>query len=514
MGVEIKDRMKRDLIATWIKKGFEDEEDLYFYIEQILGYTIPRKKFCPEHISPWNFIRDIFFDKVRFCFAYGARGAGKTMMIALNNHLKMMYKQCPIDITLAAATLDQADKGYAHFLSFFSDPMLRPFVYQSIKSKTTLLNNSELIITSGTMKGLNGAHSQICCLDELELMDYSLLGEALSISMSKKDKVHDRMIPSLDIWASTRKRGIGTVSRILEESEEKNMAIYCFCCWETLEKCTRKCEGDKDWGDCVIWDKCQGRAHDTNGWYPIADFIQKVVNLPKPTFEAQWENKSPSGGPKVFGSTWDEKIHVLSWVDGGIFKSFHSIFHEKEIPKEWRKIGGMDFGSNFYYGSIAIEPKYGIWIVFFEYFYKEERLMATHGDKIIQSPYFMQIRRIYGDPSAKQGIIDMNDILKKKAKRKLIYPALNALIEGVDAFKKKLEVSPSNGLPGIFVMDTCIELRREMRGWEHEVLPDGKPDLDSFEDGNDHGIDSIRYSIYSTIHRDRVSYRFATVKGV
>jgi hypothetical protein len=29
----IRDRMKRDLLSTWIKKGFEDEDDLYFYIQ-------------------------------------------------------------------------------------------------------------------------------------------------------------------------------------------------------------------------------------------------------------------------------------------------------------------------------------------------------------------------------------------------------------------------------------------------------------------------------------------------
>ena len=83
-----------------------------------------------------------------------------------------------------------------------------------------------------------------------------------------------------------------------------------------------------------------------------------------------------------------------------------------------------------------------------------------------------------------------------------------------DCFKKKLEINPVNGLPGLFVMDNCIELRREMREWEHDTLPDGKPDLDTFEDGNDHELDSLRYSIFTYPRMPRSHIKATTIAGL
>lgn len=513
--LQLKDRVIRDLISTYLKKGFEDEEDLYFYVEQILGYTIPRKSFCPEHTAPWNFVHDIYFELVRFCLAYGSRGSGKTFEVALINHLKMLYKQCSVEVDLASATLDQSDKGYAHFLGFFKTPFLGQLIENSIKSRTRLFNGSELIITSGTYKGLNGLHGNTMCCDEIEVFpSYDLLGEALSISMSKYDKRSKRLIPAQDIWSSTRKFSSGIMTRVLSEAEEKNMSVYTFCIWETVEKCTRLCKSDPNWGNCPIVDKCKGKAHDCDGWYPISDFIQKTVAMPKAQFEAQWENKSPSGGPKVFGSTWDENIHVLSWVGGGKFKTFESVFGHKEIPRHWRRIAGVDFGQNFAFGMIAIEPKYGIMILYHEYFYNKERTMPLHAQHVLNSPGIERVYRVFGDPSAKQGILDLNDLLHKKLRRKPIFPAMNALIEGVDEIKGRLELSPINNLPRFFCLDSCIEFRREMREWEHEVNPDGSANLESFEEGNDHSIDYTRYALYTYPRMPRNSYRLAAVDGI
>jgi hypothetical protein len=774
---DIESRLKKDLVATYFKDGFEDADDLYFYIENILGYSIPRYKFCPEHCAPWDFIQDMFFERVMFSFAFGSRGSGKTLMLALLNHLDMMFKQGSVEVVHAAAHKDQALRGYNYFKNFFTDPVLAAMVVTSIQSKTLLTNGSELEITAGTLKGLNGSHAQKVRIDEAELMPFMLLDEAFSISMSKKSKKSGKLIKAQDCVASTRKTASGTINRLLEEAEEKQMHIYNFCLsgetivrtpngdarirdlvgkefyvysvdehmnlvlrraknvrktrehaevfetvyewwagpkggkkqgsivttpdhlfmltdgsyiqaqdlcindslmpfckrdmpfqgknrgwfvgftgtdsnslkeaifvweqlngvklpvgyvvhhkdgndynntpsnlealprvqhsyehtlrwhqeaseekkqrrnkkisdnitknnpmsnpeyvrrmveakrlahqkrdnhkvigmhqygyqdvycleveethnfaandifvhnciWENIERCTRSCHDDPEWGNCPAWSKCLGKAHEGRGWYSISDFIQKTLNLSLSAFSAQWENKSPSGGEKVFGNCWDENIHVLSWVDGGKFKSFYSVFHEKEIPKTWRRIGGVDFGANFWLGLFALEPKYGIWILYHEYFYNKDRLMSRHADEILKSPGIELVRRIYGDPSAKQGILDMNALLKKKFKRDIIWPGLNALIEGVDFSKQKMEVNPHTGLPGFYVLDTCIEFRKEVREWEHGQLLDGKVDLESFQEGNDHALDGSRYALYSYGKTERVSYRFASVEGV
>src|SRR2546421_11642665 len=71
------DVAKRDLLETYIKYGFDDEDDLDFYIQQFLGFTIPKHSFCNGHVSPWKFLCDVFFERVNFVFAFGSRNSGK-----------------------------------------------------------------------------------------------------------------------------------------------------------------------------------------------------------------------------------------------------------------------------------------------------------------------------------------------------------------------------------------------------------------------------------------------------
>ena len=115
---------------------------------------------------------------------------------------------------------------------------------------------------------------------------------------------------------------------------------------------------------------------------------------------------------------------------------------------------------------------------------------------------------IYSDPSGKQEILEMR-----------VYGlncinAMNDLALGVDAVKKKLEVSHINQLPGYFILDTCIETRREYKTWSHPTMSDGKPDLDAYEDGNDHALDTDRYGIFSHSRLPKSHVKPITVAGI
>ncbi len=499
----MRDILKRDLLQTYIEHGFEDEDDLDFYIQQFLRYTIPKRKFCVGHVPVFQFICDVLFEKVSLVLAFGSRTSGKTVGIAIINHVNALFRQVPVEMLIAASTLDQSDKGYAYFKSFLQDPILgAQLAEEPIKSRTKFKNGSLLQITSGTTKGLNGPHPVKVSIDEVELMDMVTLEQGLSMSMSK------RGVKAQNILSSTRKTSNGLVSTLLAEQEERQLSVYNFCIWETLEQCKRDCHNDPTFGDCLAWDKCKGKAHDCQGWYPIADFIQKTANLSKAMFATEWENKTPSGGAKVYGEYFDEDVHVISMLGGGRFKTFQSIFNEKEIPKTWRRIGGMDFGSHFAFGMIAIEPRYDIWILFYEYYFHGDRLLGTHANIIKQHPYWRRRLPIFSDPSGKQSILEMQGYGLN------CIPAMNDLSEGVDQVKKRLELNPINGLPKFFVVDTCIETRREFLTWEHGVLPDGKPDLDTFEDGNDHCLDGpVRYPIFSFPRMPKSHVKPVTIAG-
>jgi hypothetical protein len=494
---------KLDLLETYIKYGFDDANDLDFYIQEFLGYTIPKKSFCVGHVSPWKFLCDVYFELTTFTFSFGSRNSGKTLLEALINHLNALFRQVPVEMLITASANIQTDRAYAYFKGFLEEnPLLyAKLAMEPIQSRTKFKNGSVLQIVSGTMKGLNGPHPTKVSIDEVELMDMVTLEQGLSMAMSKKG------VRAQNMLLSTRKTANGTVNTLLEEQHERQLDIYSFCIWETLEQCTRLCHDDPTFGNCLAWNTCKGKAHECQGWYPIDDFINKTANLSKTMFATEWENKTPSGGAKVYGEYYDEEVHVLSMMGGGRFRTFQSIFQEKDIPKNWRRIGGMDFGANFYHLQIALEPRYDIWIVYYEYFYDKDRLLGTHANIIKNHPYWRKGLPIFSDPSAKQSILEMRGYGLN------CLPAMNDLAEGVDEVKKRLEVSAVNGLPKLFIMDTCIELRREMLAWEHGALPDGKPDLDTFEEGNDHGCDSLRYSIFTYPRMPRSYVKPMTVVG-
>jgi hypothetical protein len=487
-----------------MKYGFEDEDDLDFYIQTFLGYTLPKHSFCAGHTSIFSFITDVFFERTMFALAFGSRGSGKTLGFALLNHLKALFRCAPVELVVASSQIHQTNIGYSYFKGFLeSDPILWELLDgDPIQSYTKFKNGSLLKIASGTMHGLNGPHPNMTTIDEVELMDMPILEQGLSMSMSKNG------VPAQDILGSTRKKSGGTMTTLLNDQVKRNMSVSQFCIWETLEQCTRECKNDPEWGDCIAWEKCKGKAHDCKGWYPIPTFIQKTANLSAAMFATEWENKSPSGGAKVYGEHYDEDIHVISMLGGGKFKSFQSIFQEKEIPKNWRRIGGMDFGAHFAYAQIVIEPRYDIWIVMFEYYFHGDRLLGTHANYIKKNLYWRPRLPIYSDPSGKQSILEMRGYGLN------CLQAMNDLAEGVDEVKKRLEINPANGLPKLFIMDTCIELRREMLAWEHGILPDGKPDLDTYEDGNDHMADATRYPCFTYPRMPKSHVKAVTIPGL
>jgi hypothetical protein len=86
------------------KRGDFDDDDLHNYIRLILGYDIPRRPFCENHIAPFQFVSDVFFGRCAGGAAVGFanRGGGKTLNLAiLENcgYLQRSLQDYEIDIT-------------------------------------------------------------------------------------------------------------------------------------------------------------------------------------------------------------------------------------------------------------------------------------------------------------------------------------------------------------------------------------------------------------------------------
>ena len=294
--------------------GIKNDEILWWYIWEFLGFKIPREDTCRKHnpdyesfdfphTAPFKYVSDMFFERVRSSIAFANRTGGKTLDVAVLNHLDMKFK-AGCEVASAGSTLDQADKVYRYFRSFHKHHILEQlFETPPTKSKTIYRNSSILEVITGTVKGLNSPHPQKARIDEVELMDWHVLQEGMSMTVSSEAAMAQLTL------LSTRKYDSGTFQRLLSEADEKGIKIYSWCIFEALERCTRKCEDDPKYGMCPIIDKCKGIAHYCNGFYLIDDLIDKTKLMDNDVYSAQWLCKKPSTETLVYGNYYIDEIH-------------------------------------------------------------------------------------------------------------------------------------------------------------------------------------------------------------
>jgi hypothetical protein len=493
--------IRRKLFDYYLLNGLKTKEDLHFWLREYLKVFLPTSALCPGHNPPFDFLSDLYFERVRTALGFGSRGSGKTIGVASLNLAEMLFKP-GVEITTAGATLDQANRGYGYVTKALSNPLFHQLCEGiPTQSKTRLKNGSLLEITTGTKKGLNSPHPIKSRIDEIELMEWAVLQEGLSMSMSNPNLPYK----SQDVFTSTRKSNSGTMQRLINEADERNIKIYSWCIWEVLEKCTRKCEEDEEHGTCPLWtnEVCKGKAHKCVGWYSIDDFIRKAALLDRATFEAQWENKKPHSGQIVYGDSFNESTHEV---------------HPFEVPNEWKVIAGIDFGAHFAYLQLVIDHSTDIWFVTGEYYFDKERLLATHADKIRKVPYYNRKVPIFAGTTG----IDKQPGIEMKAYGLRMIEAEQDVLMGINAVKSRLQRRRKFTYPnGKQVNMPCLVLFRgkaphtkwEFENWCWETLDDGTPDLENPEKMNDHCMAALRYPVF-TYPKKALGYRAYSISGI
>jgi hypothetical protein len=105
---QAKARQRRRLFQYFLENGFQDDDELAFFLDEFLGLTYARTAACPHHVPPFQILADLYFDRVRAMLVYASRASGKTLTFAVQNLLDGAFRPEAIDITNAAATKDQA----------------------------------------------------------------------------------------------------------------------------------------------------------------------------------------------------------------------------------------------------------------------------------------------------------------------------------------------------------------------------------------------------------------------
>lgn len=155
----------------------QNDDELWEYILSEYGFAIPREAICHDHVSPFQAIADVYFSRILDTVLIGPRGGGKTLALAIIDHLLVAH--FGIEIANVGAIEEQAKKCYSYFEKFCLLPQFRnALVKPPMLSKTYLKNGGFLEIMPGTMNRVNSPHPNRAHLDEIELMDPKIIEEA------------------------------------------------------------------------------------------------------------------------------------------------------------------------------------------------------------------------------------------------------------------------------------------------------------------------------------------------
>lgn len=489
------------------------DDELWEFIWLAYKVKISRKVITPGHRSPFEFVSDVFFERVKNALAFASRSAGKTYSVAIMNHLDMLFKP-GCEIASAGAVRDQADKCYRYFSEFCQFPWFKDmseryksitgddFVDRTIKTITVFANGSRMEIITGTEKGLRGPHPHKARIDEIDLMDWEVLQTGLSMAKSSKG------IRGQNVFFSTRQFQHGSMQRMLDTASEKGIDVYQWNVWEILERCPRRCENDPVHGTCPIYGFCQGKAHRCDGFFPIDDFVDKVRVLDRVAFETEWLNSRPSKHKLVYGE-FDNARHVMTPAR---LQKLTGFSNPQQLS--WRRISGLDFGSSpghpFVYLKLCQIPNSHAWMVFYEYV-AEQRLIRDHALSIKRSPLYVSSEPIFADWDAQ----DRLELRAEQVATRAAVKGHDTVCMGIDYITSLLQGYLPAETPMLYIWHECTYTIKEFGMYQWPVRADGKPDRTGVpEKDNDHAMDALRYALYSFKQRGVTKYRTRTVPGI
>lgn len=500
--------LQLEKIFKWYKaEGIKNEMSLHAYIRIFCGFDIPRTVVCKDvkHSAPFEFVSDFFFEKIRNVIAFANRTGGKTQNVALLNHLNMLFK-AGCEVITAAAVLSQTSRCAKYMKKIH---MTNNLIFDELDGKITeklikFKNESQTEIITGSIHGLNSPHPAKAMLDEVELMDWSTLQEALSMVLTSGN------IVAQNVFSSTRKYPDGSFSKLLKHAAKNkdSFRIYNWCLWESVEKCMRQCSKDPLYGDCPdnMRKVCKKKAKRSDGFYDLDDAIDKARSLSTDVFEAQWLNLKPTRQSLVFNNSFDSSI---------------SLILPQEFPDNYLIVSGLDFGST--KASPTVYSKYIVDLsLMVDRTYETVDLTSTEksilslfyewrssrGDidelaKVIEeSPHYQDGEIIVADPAGRSQRLQL-----EKHHIATIIPTKYEVVAGLEVLKSYTQIyndEKGNRKSHYYIWDDFYNTMEpdlkstlaEFGLYRFKVQPDGSFAKKPIPK-NDHGIDIARYIVQS-----------------
>lgn len=455
---------------------------LQIWIKIYLGILIPSKAVKKGNSSPLDFLAAVLFEEHPNIIGHANRNGGKTLIFAILDLLNSLARD-NCETTTAGAIEAQAKRCYRYFQKFcntikFTNDML----VSSLMGETKFTNGSLVEIITATMSGVNSPHPNKSFIDEVDLMDWSILQEALSMAKS------DPNIMGQNILASTQKTPTGPMAKLLRSANDIGFKTYTWSIYEVIEPHHKsEVEGTALYEDLKPYYDKDGN-YPSDGFYSVQDAISKKETLDPGIWEAQWLCDKPEKKGLIYPQyseknkrKWDynPKYEFYIGEDFGFGENHPNVVLFYQII-DWQKPEIQIFDSIYLTESITQDIIEAV----------VKRLKEEHGITINQLHGVYRFREyIQGwipDPAGLSEISERKQLgcpILEKASESALYKVTN----GFPIIRRFLRNA------NLYIdTDRCPQLDDELQLYRYKKMPNGEY-TDVPEKSNDHGPDNIRY---------------------
>jgi hypothetical protein len=464
-----------------------DDAELWQYIREFCGKSIPRtrivhRKGCRDHLPPFAYVSDMFFDRVGDCLSWACRGGGKTNNAAILTVLEHAHMP-GLQTRILGGSEHQSRRTYEEIQPLVNGEFAEFVEGEAGMDRTRFRGGGKVEILSASPTSVLGHHVPRLRLDEVDEFDKKILGQAIGTSMTDTTRGYRGRI---EIY-STFHNPYGCMSEQIMHAHASGVKIYQWCIFEVLERCGKEhaCNPHSQ-KQCILWPDCQGVAkRDCDGYVKIADAIRWKALHTKAEWDSFYLCKEPYRGD-------------LFLPDFDSYKGGKHI-PDKPIPfnKNFPLYRTFDWGTN--------GPTVCLWIQRDGdkcYVIDEMRVRGKAASDAARDIKDYHIGKGYGntnrdfcDPSGMAFILEF--------KKWGFHPVgtkghgqsgrLNARNEGWDILRRKLcsgrdEVS-------LFISPACPTLIRELANLHYPESRAGQPIPEDCAKVDDHGPDALRYAL-------------------
>ncbi len=229
-----------------------------------------------------------------------------------------------------------------------------------------------------------------------------------------------------------------------------------------------------------------GNRKSRGGYINDRRIDQMIAEWPEETQATRIAGEFASFYGAVF-KTYNRKVHVIN--------SF-------EIPKEWRKYKGFDFGfTNPFVCLWLAQDKDENWYVYREYYQAQTGIQE----------HIRTVKKLNGNENCIASYADPENAEDRNEMRKAGIPTVIArkdVAKGIELIQGKLKVK-ENGKPSLFIFRTCRNTAREISIYHYPKGTNLNNPKDIPVQKDDHTVDALRYVIYTTERPRKKGYIYA-----